>query len=137
QHGHPVGAGLDRDEAAARRAGRVVGRPQQQVLLADVLDDLLLVPDVVAGGQHVGPLLERLLGDLRRDAEAAGGVLDVDHAEVDGVGLAQPGQELGEGGASGLAEHVAHHEDVNRVAYFATSTARVSRMTTTLMWPGY
>ena len=70
-----------------------VGRPQEQVLLRDVLDDLLPVPDVVAGGHHVHALLEDGARDLRRDAEAGGGVLDVDDREVDVVLLAQPGQE--------------------------------------------
>jgi hypothetical protein len=50
--------------------------------------------------------------------------------------LAQARQELGDGGPSRIPEDVADHQDVHggaRSSYFATSTARVSRMTTTLM----
>src|SRR5437660_1924208 len=136
EHGHAVRAGLHGHVADARRAGREVGRTQEQVLLRDVLHDLLLVPDVVARGQHVGALLEHLLGHRPRHAEAAGGVLAVHHAEVDRVLLAQARQVLRQRGAPGLAEDVADHQDVHG-HYLATSTARVSRITTTLMWPGY
>ncbi len=41
---------------------------------------LALVPDVVAGGEHVDPQAEQVIRDLRRKAEAAGGILTVgDH----------------------------------------------------------
>ena len=48
---------------------------------------LALVPDVVAGGEHVGAQVEEILGDLRRDAEAAGGVFGVDDDQFDLVCL--------------------------------------------------
>src|SRR5687767_12322676 len=115
QDGHAVRTELHRDVADARRAGRKVGRAQQQVLLGDVLDDLLLVPDVVAGREHVSALIQHLLGHRRRDAEAAGGVLAVDHAEVDGVLLAQPRQELRQRRSPGLPEDVADHQHVHTV----------------------
>src|SRR5437879_3919063 len=83
--------------------GGDVRRAQEQVLLRDVLDDLLLVPDVVARGQHVGAGLEDLARDQRGDAEAARGVLDVDDGEVDRVLLAEPRQELRDRLAPGLA----------------------------------
>ena len=44
-----------------------------------VFDDFFLVPDVVAGGEHVGAEVKELVGRGRRDAEAAGGVFGIDH----------------------------------------------------------
>ena len=41
---------------------------------------LALVPDVVAGGEDVDPQAEEVVRDLRRKAEATGGVLAIgDH----------------------------------------------------------
>ncbi len=41
---------------------------------------LALVPDVVAGGEHVDPQAEQVVRDLRCEAESAGGVLTIgDH----------------------------------------------------------
>ena len=115
----------------------VVGRAQEQVLLADVLDDLLLVPDVVAGGHHVHALLEEGPRDQRRDPEARGRVLHVDHRQVGLVLLLELGQQHLDRAPARLAEDVAHADDGERLGHLATSTARVSRITTTLMWPGY
>ena len=53
-----------------------------------VVDQLALVPDVVAGGDDVGAEVEEVFGEWRRDAEAAGGVFAVDDGEVDLVAFA-------------------------------------------------
>ena len=37
---------------------------------------------MVAGGQYVRAQVEDLLGDLRRNAKAAGGVLDIDDDQI-------------------------------------------------------
>ena len=100
----------------------------------------------------------------RREPHAARDVLAVGGDEVDPALVAEPGQRLLDGDAAGLADDVADHQDparagrarrvaVGRVAepvatgsavaacvtgprYFAYSTARVSRITVTLIWPG-
>ena len=99
----------------------------------------------------------------RRQAHAAGHVLAVGGHEVDAALLAQLAEDRFDGDPAGLADHVADHQDaagarrpravaVGRIAqaspadrpghalvagsYFAYSTARVSRMTVTLIWPG-
>ncbi len=69
---------------------------------------------------------------LRRHAEAAGHVLDVDHDIVDPVLVDQLRQKTLQGLATGLADHVADEQELHR----ANSTARVSRMTVTRISPG-
>jgi hypothetical protein len=96
------------------------------------------------------------VGDRDREAHPAGQVLAVRGDEVDPPLGADPGQDLLDGQAAGLPDDVADEQDatgarrprrgsVGRVAedrpadlagYFAYSTARVSRMTVTLIWPG-
>jgi hypothetical protein len=43
---------------------------------------------VVAGGQHIRAQIEQVLGDLRGQAEAAGGVFGVDDDQIDVMRLA-------------------------------------------------
>ena len=71
--------------AVAGRAGRVVGRPQQPRLGADVVERFLLVPDVIARRHHVDAPVEQLVADLAGDAEAGRGVLGVGDDEIDAV----------------------------------------------------
>jgi hypothetical protein len=79
-----------------------------------VLEDLFLVPDVVAGGDDVRAEVEELFGDAGRDAEAAGGVFAVHDEEVDGVGLDELGEVFADDVAAGRAEDVADEENVHR-----------------------
>ena len=73
------------------RAGGIVGRPQHPpgtivAILGNrlhILDDLALVPHVVAGGDYVGPLVEELIGNARGQAKPAGSILGVHHHQVD------------------------------------------------------
>jgi hypothetical protein len=67
---------------------------------------------VVAGGEDVGAEVEELVGDLRGEAEAAGGVLRVDDGELDVVGLADVADVLADDAAARAAEDVADEEDV-------------------------
>ena len=78
--------------------------------------------------RQVGELVEH----LGRDAEAAGGVLDVDYDVVDVPAVHQLGQESRRGLSAGLADHVADEQQL----HLANSTARVSRITVTLICPG-
>ena len=93
------------EDAAAADVG--VGRDRH------VLEDLFLVPDVVAGGDDVRAEVEELFGDGGRDAEAAGGVFAVDDEEVDGVGFEDVGKVLADDVAAGRAEDVADEENVH------------------------
>ena len=101
--------------AVARRAGRVVGRPQQPRLGADVVERFLLVPDVVARGHHVDAAVEQLVADLARDAEAGGRVLGVGDDEVDRVAVDEGRQPVLDQVAPGPADDVADEEQSRMV----------------------
>src|SRR5208337_2321516 len=51
----------------------------------EVVGEFALVPDMISGGEHVDAEIEKLLGDLRGEAEATGGILSVGNAEIDAV----------------------------------------------------
>ena len=111
------------DHAAARRVG-VVGRPQQPRLAVQVIVELALVPDVIAGGEHIQPHGEQLFGDGRSDAEAAGGVLRVGDGQVDVVGLDDVLQVVGDNPASRRGENIADKENVHSWIHVNTYAAR-------------
>ena len=71
------------EPAASRRPGGIVVRAENRSMLVEAGHHLALVPDVVAGGEHVDPKAEQVVRDLRRQAEAAGGVLAVGDHQVD------------------------------------------------------
>ena len=73
----------DAPAAAGHAVGAVVQRPQDAIVRLEVRVDLALVPDVVAGRDHVDAGREERLGGRRRQAHAAGDVLAVGRDEVD------------------------------------------------------
>ena len=81
-----------------------------------IVGQLALIPHMVAGGQHVRAQVEDLLGDLRRHAKAAGGVLGIDDDQIDGVRLAHMADMLTDDPASRAAEDVADKENVQKTA---------------------
>ena len=78
-----------------------------------VLEDLALVPDVIAGGDDVCAEIEELFCDGRGDAEAASGVLSVDDEEVDGVGFEYVRKVFADDVAAGGAKDIADKKDVH------------------------
>src|SRR5262249_21727303 len=73
--------------AVSRHAARVIRRPKQTCFRTDVIERFFLVPDVIARGHHIDPVLEQLIADLARDAEAGRGVFGIGNYEVDAVML--------------------------------------------------
>ena len=67
---------------------------------------LPLIPHMIAGGHDVGAGVEQLGQDLLRYAEAAGGVLAIDHDEIRGIALAQSRQGLDDRRPARPADHV-------------------------------
>ena len=83
-----------------RKFCRVVGRPQQSpcrtvrvaIRHLEVIDDLALVPNVIAGSEHVDAEVEEFFGDLTGDAEAGRGVLSVGDDQINRMSSNQRSQ---------------------------------------------
>ncbi len=63
-------ADLEKPCPPARRAFRIVEWSQDPRLALDMAEHLLLVEGVIAQRQAIGPRLEELIGDIRREAKA-------------------------------------------------------------------
>ena len=124
EHADLIGPRLDDHRADARRARGVVGGAQEQVLLDDVLDDLLAVPDVVPRGHHVDAAVQEAAGQGRRHPEPGCRVLDVDDHEVSVELRPEAGQDGEQRAPPGLAEHVADADHRHRLQRLAPSRLR-------------
>jgi hypothetical protein len=71
---------------------------------------------VVAGGEHIRAQLKQIVGDLRRDAEAAGGVLGVDDNQIDIVRGDYVADVLAYDPAACASEDVANKKNVQKTA---------------------
>ena len=78
-----------------------------------VIENLALVPDVVAGGEHIRADFEEFLGDGRRDAEPSGGILGVGDGQVDPVGGDDVLQMVGSDAPPGRCENIPHEKNVH------------------------
>lgn len=95
---------------------------------------LLLVPYVVSGRPDIDGKVIQFFKHRSGDAKASGNVLDIDGHEVHPLAINQTLEFLPEGPAARTAEHISDEKHSNQRAY---STALVSRMTVTLICPGY
>ena len=102
---------LDDHPAAPGLRAQIVGRANDALLSVEVRVDLLAMVGVVAQRDDVDAGAEQLVGDLRRDAQAARDVLGVDHDEGRRVALDEPGQQGEQRAAAEAADHVADEED--------------------------
>jgi hypothetical protein len=73
----------------AGRAGRIIQRTQKTLFVLQQLHDFLLIPQMVAGGDGVHAVAEKFLGDVGRDAVAAGGIFAVGDDDIEAVRLPQ------------------------------------------------
>ena len=76
---------------------------------------------MIAGGNDVDVEFEQLLGNLRCDAKAAGGVFTVGYGEFNTVLGLQLRQPLVHDGASGPAEDVTDEENAQAVSVLCCS----------------
>ena len=106
-------ARVDQRRAAAGRAGRKVDRPQQLRRALDEDERLLLIPGMVAAGDHVDAGIDELLVDRLGDAEAAGGILAVDGDEIEPPFGDQLRQSIEQDGAPAAADDVADEQDAH------------------------
>ena len=134
----------DRDTAAGRHhhaspAGspfRIIGRPEQRLVILDEFHDLFLVPDMISGGQDIDMCGVELFDDLAGHAESRRGIFAVGDDEIDPVLLDDPGKKFADGPSPRFADDIPDKEYLHEPSYRAKSETRVSRMTVTLICPG-
>ena len=102
----PLGPLID-PKAPAGEVGGKVGRPQDVGAVLQIVLDLQLVPGVVAQGDHIRPGVKNLLRVLGQQAQT-GGVLPVDHGEVDVIFLLQGPQAAAQAVQAPLGHHIPH-----------------------------
>ena len=105
--------GLEQRRAAARRAGGIVERPNEARRALDEHQRLLLVPGMIAERDRVGAGVDQFAVDRLGDAEAAGGVLAVDHDEIELPVADEAGQALGDDGPPAAADDVADEQNAH------------------------
>ena len=110
-HAHFSLGRLQHDGAAARSSFRIVERPQEPRLEIEKREDVLLIPDMVAGGDHGNARPEKIDGNLAGDPAAGSGVLSVRHNEIECILFLQFRQSLDDSMAAGLAHDVAQEKD--------------------------
>jgi hypothetical protein len=90
----------------------------------EVVDDLALVPDVVARGDDVNIQFEQFLGERGRDTKAGGGIFTVGDDQVDPVLTHDSRQSLFDNGASGAPKNVADEENSHETSRKIDGTTR-------------
>ena len=111
-YGNGSGIGFENAAATARQLGREIGRPQAAVCIIQPCADLPAVPCVVPEGNDIGAGIEDLLSLTGRHAHH-GGILTVDHTEVDPVFPAQAPKLLLQERKTRLSYHVTHCQYTN------------------------
>src|ERR1700683_4297081 len=108
-------------EAPAGHIGGIVGRSQHAARGAvsiafhhlKIIDDLALVPDVVAGSDYIDIQLEEFFGERGRYAEAGGGVFAVGDDEIDEVIAHDSRQAIFHNDSSGPSKDVTNKENAH------------------------
>jgi len=103
----------EKNRPLPRRAHGVVGWPQECFVFVDEFHDLFLVPDVVARREHIHPALIDLLDDRPRDTEAAGGIFDIRHSQVDIVPVNDPGEKVSHGPSSRFSDDISDKKQLH------------------------
>ena len=102
--------GIDNRHAAAWRAGRKVDRPQQLRRALDKDERLLLIPGMIAAGDHVATGIDKFCVDGLRDTETAGRIFPIHGNEVELPIAQQARQSLEQDGAAATTDNVADEE---------------------------
>ena len=83
---------LEQRGAAAGRARGIIDRAHQARRALDEDERLALVPGMIAERDGVGAGVDEVVVDRLGDAEAAGGVLAIDHDEIELPARTRPGR---------------------------------------------
>jgi hypothetical protein len=109
----PAIGGTREIAAVAGHTGRVIGRPEQAWLRADVVDGFLLRPDVIARGHDIDAPAEDLVADFTRDPGTGRGVLRVGDHQVDLMMIDESSHAAAHEIASRFSDNVADEEDAH------------------------
>ena len=112
QHPRAV-LGFAQSRAAAGRAGRIIHRSDEARRPLDEDQRLLLVPGMIAERDGVGAGFDQFVIDRLGDAEAAGGVLAVDHDEIELPVANEAGQALGDDGPPTATDDIADEQNAH------------------------
>lgn len=93
-------------DAAGARIGIAIGG-------IEVVHDFALVPDVVAGSEHVTAQIKEIFRDAGSQTEPSSGIFCIGNDEVDFMGVYEVGQMGVDNVASSAAEDVANEEDLH------------------------
>ena len=99
--------------AAPGRALGIVDRADQPRRALDEHQRLALIPGMIAERDGVGAGIDQFIVDDFGDAEAAGGVLAIDHDEVELPVGDQARQALVDDGAPGAADNIADEKNAH------------------------
>ena len=134
-HGDVALGRREDDGPGPRRAGRVVERTQDARLGREVGEKLLLVPDMVAGGDDGHARAQEINGDPGRDAPAGGGVFPVDDDEIHPEFRTDVREVFDDRSPAGLADDVAEEEEFQHVAGNVGKRAVLPRWTARSLAP--
>src|SRR5262249_21186177 len=107
-------AGNSPDKAAVTgRISRIIQRANESRLAIQQFEHFLLVPEMIAGSDHIDAGGKNLGGSVECDARAAGGIFAVGNNEIEVVLLAQFRHGFGHGAATWLAHDVANEKNLH------------------------
>ena len=124
----------DMHNTLAGRALSHVQRAQQAWFLCDVINDLTLVPDMIAGGQHIDASREQRIANLRRHAEPASCVLAIDYQKIQFQLIAQPRRGIDNRIASAATHNVTKKQNPHHPVSTRRSPAGVSAPSSFMSW---
>ena len=124
--GASAGVGLDHGGAAARRAGRIIERPDQTRRALDKDQRLLLIPGVIAERHRIDAGLDQFAIDRLGDAEAAGGVLAIGDDQIELPIADKLRQALGDDGSPAPPDNIADEKNAHAQPFIAIASRSVS-----------
>src|SRR5678816_1002815 len=110
-HAHFSFWSLEHDRACSRSAGRIIKRTKQPRLRLDERQDLLAIPDVIAGCDDGDTGAQQINRDFRRYATTSRGVLAVQDDEIQAMLPLQFWQARDHGVATRFANDVAEEKN--------------------------
>lgn len=80
-----------------------------------IFDDFALVPHVVASGEDVGAVIEKLVRNARREAKPAGRIFSIDHHQVNRPLLYERCKMFADNTPPRLAKNVTYKQNLQKI----------------------